>query len=310
MRLLIILMFTFSSSYVQAVTVTFSGIFDNFTFFANSPFVIGDSYSGSFEIDQSVNATVSPGFAPEFVGAIDNFSLNIAGSSFSGSNGSLIQSTDFGNAGPGMLIVIGNVSGTNYGTLAGSDPDGNSILSIEIKLSVPVPDELIINPGPLVPNGVSMQIAFQNGTSDLPFISEGIDQFAYEPGMGNQPPNGTINTPKTDLTIIQGQSVNFTGNGTDPDNNLPLAFAWDFGGGAANSTLQSPGNVTFNSQGVFPVMLTVTDSLGLADPTSPTLTITVSTATPPPATDIPTLSEWMLILLSGLLFVFAYYYSR
>jgi YD repeat-containing protein len=91
----------------------------------------------------------------------------------------------------------------------------------------------------------------------------------------NQPPNGTISSPLANLTVAVGGSVNFQGSGTDPDNHLPLSFSWNFGGGATNSTLQNPGPVTFNSQGTFNVTLTVTDNLGLADPTPATRTITV-----------------------------------
>ena len=78
-----------------------------------------------------------------------------------------------------------------------------------------------------------------------------------------------INTPASNVTITAGQSVNFTGTGSDPDNNTPLTFLWNFGSGSgvANSTAEDPGNVTFNNVGVFAVNFTVTDSLGLADPT-------------------------------------------
>ena len=41
----------------------------------------------------------------------------------------------------------------------------------------------------------------------------------------NQAPNGVIDTPAEagtpDVTITVGQSVNFTGTGTDPDSNPP-----------------------------------------------------------------------------------------
>ena len=42
---------------------------------------------------------------------------------------------------------------------------------------------------------------------------------------GNQAPNGVIDTPAEagdpDVTITVGGSVNFTGTGTDPENNTP-----------------------------------------------------------------------------------------
>src|SRR5580765_7825052 len=92
----------------------------------------------------------------------------------------------------------------------------------------------------------------------------------------NQAPNGTIDTPTANVTITAGQSVSFTGTGSDPDNNTPLTFAWDFGGGATNSTAQNPGAVTFATAGTYTVTFTVKDALGLADPTPDTRTITVN----------------------------------
>ena len=55
----------------------------------------------------------------------------------------------------------------------------------------------------------------------------------------NQPPDGTITSPMSDVTITPGQSVSFAGNGTDPDNNLPLTYAWNFGAGGPPSSTQS-----------------------------------------------------------------------
>src|SRR6185369_8892938 len=78
------------------------------------------------------------------------------------------------------------------------------------------------------------------------------------------------------VTITAGQTVSFTGSGTDPDNNLPLTYAWNFGGGAASSTAQNPGAVTFANAGTFTVTFTVTDALNLADPTPDTRVITVN----------------------------------
>ncbi|HKA05377.1 MAG TPA: right-handed parallel beta-helix repeat-containing protein, partial [Acidimicrobiales bacterium] len=92
----------------------------------------------------------------------------------------------------------------------------------------------------------------------------------------DQAPNGVIATPTGNVTIAAGQSVNFTGSGTDPDNNTPLTYLWTFGtGGPANSTAQNPGNVVFANAGTYTVSFTVTDALGLADPTPDTRTITV-----------------------------------
>ena len=94
---------------------------------------------------------------------------------------------------------------------------------------------------------------------------------------GNSPPDGTITSPSTDVTINVGDTVSFAATGSDPDNNLPLSFQWNFGlgSGAADSTVQSPGSVQFNYTGTFTVTMTATDSLGMPDPTPATRRITV-----------------------------------
>src|ERR1041385_3516021 len=81
----------------------------------------------------------------------------------------------------------------------------------------------------------------------------------------NQAPNGTIDTPTANVTITAGQTVSFGGSGTDPDNNLPLTYAWNFGGGAANSTAQNPGAVTFAPAGTHTLSLTRREPLGRRD---------------------------------------------
>ncbi|MBI4687070.1 MAG: discoidin domain-containing protein [Nitrospirae bacterium] len=97
------------------------------------------------------------------------------------------------------------------------------------------------------------------------------------PFLGNFPPEGTINTPTTDITINAGNTVNFTGAGSDSDNNLPLTYRWNFGAGSgiADSTLEDPGAKQFNTPGTYTVTFTVTDSLGASDPTPATRVITV-----------------------------------
>jgi lysophospholipase L1-like esterase len=104
---------------------------------------------------------------------------------------------------------------------------------------------------------------------------------------GNQPPNGVISTPSSDVTISVGGTVNFTGSGSDPNNNLPLSYRWSFGSGSGvpDSTAQNPGVVQFNNPGTFTVTFTVTDSLGLADPTPATRIVAVGAAVAIPQTN-------------------------
>src|SRR6185503_2807713 len=96
------------------------------------------------------------------------------------------------------------------------------------------------------------------------------------PPPPNQAPNGVIDTPTANVTIAAGQSVSFTGTGSDPDNNLPLTFAWNFGGGATNSTVEDPGAVVFNTPGTYTVTFTVKDGLNLADASQDSSTVTVT----------------------------------
>jgi hypothetical protein len=92
-----------------------------------------------------------------------------------------------------------------------------------------------------------------------------------------QPNNLTafIESPSTDLTINEGKSVNFQGSATGC--NAPFTYLWSFDGGANNSTMKDPENVTFQTAGVYAVIYTVTDNVGDTD--GDTVIVTVNTAT-------------------------------
>ncbi len=113
---------------------------------------------------------------------------------------------------------------------------------------------------------------------------------------GNQAPNGTITRPSGNTTINAGESIEFAGTGSDPDGDLQLTYLWQFGAGAspATSTSQNPGLVQFNTTGTYTVTLTVSDSLGLSDPTPATLVVTVkSNSSVIPQTD------WQLLYVDS-----------
>ena len=101
-------------------------------------------------------------------------------------------------------------------------------------------------------------------------------QVTYLGPPQNAAPNGNIDSPGGNLAVVVGDSVTFSGSGTDWDNDLPLSYLWQFGAGSgiADSSEQSP-TVQFNTPGTFTVSLTVTDALGLADPTPAEITVTV-----------------------------------
>ncbi len=93
------------------------------------------------------------------------------------------------------------------------------------------------------------------------------------PAPANQPPSASITSPLGDVTIPAGQSVSFSGTGSDPDGTIS-AYTWTFPGGTpASSTLPSPGSITYSTPGTFVASLTVRDNGGL---TSPAATRTVA----------------------------------
>jgi hypothetical protein len=91
----------------------------------------------------------------------------------------------------------------------------------------------------------------------------------------SEAPNGIIHTPAGDITIAPGHSAVFTASGSGAPEHLPLTFFWDFGGGAPNRTEKDPGTVMFSTAGRYTVTLTVTDRMGIRDPSPATVTLTV-----------------------------------
>ena len=55
-----------------------------------------------------------------------------------------------------------------------------------------------------------------------------------------------ISSPTGNQTITTGQTINF--QGTVTGGNAPYTYAWSFGGGSSNSSVQNPGNVTFSAR--------------------------------------------------------------
>jgi hypothetical protein len=94
------------------------------------------------------------------------------------------------------------------------------------------------------------------------------------------PPAGTITNPASNETITAGQSVSYSGTGTDPDGTIS-GYSWSFPGGTPSSSLlANAGNVTYTNPGVYVTTFTVTDNAGLSDPHPPTRTITVQVPVP------------------------------
>ncbi len=96
----------------------------------------------------------------------------------------------------------------------------------------------------------------------------------------NQPPTATITQPSRDTTVIVGDTVTFSGTGTDPDGTI-AGYLWDMGGGTevSGQTVR----YAFASAGVDTVLFRVTDNVGATSPAD-TVIVTVVPNQPPIAT--------------------------
>ena len=171
---------------------------------------------------------------------------------------------------------------------SGSDPDNNLPLTYSWSFTGGTPaSSTAQNPGAVMFNTVGSFTVSFTVTDSTGLVSTPVTRTVTV--VAPQPPVAAINAPTANVAIVQGQSVNFQGSGSDPDNNLPLTYSWTFlGGTPASSTVQNPGVVVFNTVGSFTVSFTVKDSTGLVS-TPVTRTVTVVAPQPPVAAiDTPT----------------------
>lgn len=76
---------------------------------------------------------------------------------------------------------------------------------------------------------------------------------------GNNAPICSIDTPATDATISEGESISYTGTAVDSDGTI-ASYAWSFPGGSpASSTAEDPGSVVYSAAGVYTTTFTATD---------------------------------------------------
>ncbi len=195
--------------------------------------------------------------------------LNVLGSGNQPPDSTILQPTSDVTIAPGGSVTF-NGSGT--------DPDGNTPLTYRWTFGTGGPaTSTSQNPGPVTfPNAGTYLVTFTVTDSLGVADPTPATRTVTVQSISNQPPNGTILQPTSDVTIAPGGSVTFSGSGTDPDGNTPLTYRWTFGaGGPATSTSQNPGPVTFPNAGTYVVNFTVTDSLGAPDPTPATRTVIV-----------------------------------
>jgi Subtilase family/PKD domain len=171
------------------------------------------------------------------------------------------------------LIIAPNTSVTFQGNCV--DVEGDQPFTFAWNFSGVVPPTTVQNPGDITfPTAGAFPITFT--CTDA---TGGVDPTpATRTITVNSPPESQITSPPADLTIFAGTSVNFAATCTDPDNNGPLTFLWNFGGGASPSTSiqQNPQGVVFNTSGTFTVSFACTDALGTTDPSPATVRVTVN----------------------------------
>ncbi len=79
-----------------------------------------------------------------------------------------------------------------------------------------------------------------------------------------------IDTPSSDIIIYQGDSVNFASSNNGGQR--PYIYWWDFGG-IGGSALEDPGNITFDTAGIYTIVFYVQDSHGSVVSDSVTVTV-------------------------------------
>ena len=103
------------------------------------------------------------------------------------------------------------------------------------------------------------------------------------PPTGNTPPTCSIDTPAGDVTINEGDSINYTGTATDSDGTI-AGFSWTFEGGSpAASSVEDPGNVSYATAGAYTTTFSATDDGGAScTPASVQVTVNVVGGNNPP----------------------------
>jgi hypothetical protein len=114
-------------------------------------------------------------------------------------------------------------------------------------------------------------------------------------GSQNDPPVCTIDTPVAgNVTIFEGETVDYTGTATDIDGVIQ-SYSWTFEGGfPASSTAEDPGLVTYNTPGSYTTTFDATDNGGASCLPPGTRTITVQAIGGPPT--LPNQTEFKMMM--------------
>ena len=155
-----------------------------------------------------------------------------------------------------------STDGTNWGTPVAQGAFANSPFEQEVRFPVVT--------------GKYIRLVATTEVNDLPYTTVAELNILGGTFSGNFAPQSTIDSPAANVTIGVGGSVNFTGTGSDFDNNQPLTYLWNFGDPLIPSArVEDPGLIKFSRAGTYVVSFTVVDALGRADATPATCVVNV-----------------------------------
>lgn len=177
------------------------------------------------------------------------------------------------------LIIPPNTSVTMQGSCV--DAEGDQPFTFAWDFSGVAPPATVQNPGAIIFPTVGV---FPMTFTCIDATGRTDPSPALRTITVNNPPESLITSPAAGTSLTAGASLTFSGTCSDPDNNGPFTFLWNFSGSASpgTSTEQNPAAVVFNTPGSFTVSFACTDAPGTTDPSPATVLVTV-TAVPPPS---------------------------
>jgi hypothetical protein len=193
-----------------------------------------------------------------------------------------ITSVSPGPIGYGQSFSVGYTSGSPISSAVlmrpGSATHAFDMEQRMIGLCGPSPQPPCASSGPLTltapPNGNTAPpgyyMLFLLDSAGVPSKA----QFIELASVTAAPPDGSISSPATDVTINAGGTVSFDSGTT------ASKYSWVFPGGTpATSKIKTPGSVTFSTAGEYVASLTIFDAASNSDPSPPTRRIKVLPAT-------------------------------
>jgi PKD domain len=113
----------------------------------------------------------------------------------------------------------------------------------------------------------NVRLLVKDANRNCAFTSQTIDISRGEPA--------TCAILVTPTPAIEGETVNFVANVTDPDQQSPVRrFVWNFGDGETRTTSVNSVSHVYDNSGTFSVLLTITDDQGNISTCTATVTVT------------------------------------